>query len=169
MAPMAKAEEGSNTWQTEQQTGRNQVDQAESDTEITFGAGHGQAEGRIEPAEIDTAVAASTTDTVEPRQVLRRPSEQQDDEDARRNRRARANALMDAESLNLLKLFNEHKTFYVEDLSERLDRLTDWLKIALLVRADFIEVLGSTVRVTPDGLAAWKQLDALRSRPAGSE
>ena len=114
-------------------------------------------------------MAASTTDTVEPRQVLRRPSEQQDDEDARRNRRARANALMDAESLNLLKLFNEHKTFYVEDLSERLDRLTDWLKIALLVRADFIEVLGSTVRVTPDGLAAWKQLDALRSRPAGSE
>ena len=80
-------------------------------------------------------------------------------EDSEKNRRARANALMDAQCLYYLKLFNKDKALYVEDLNECLEQTKDWLKISMLIRADYLEALDSTVRITPEGLTAWEQLN----------
>lgn len=90
------------------------------------------------------------------------PGEFPRDGDARKNQRAKANALMDIECLPFLKLFNEHKSFYVDELSQYLKQPRDWLKVSLLIRADFLETLDSTVRVTPEGQAAWEYLNQFR-------
>lgn len=84
------------------------------------------------------------------------------DDDAKKNRRAKANALMDAKCLLFLKLFNESKTLCIDELTHHLEQPKDWLKISLLIRADFVEALDSTVRITPEGRQAWDRLTQLR-------
>lgn len=89
-------------------------------------------------------------------------------EDTKKNQRAKANALMDAECLPLLKLFSERKTLFVDELGKHLRGPKDWLKISLLIRADFLEALDSTVRITPEGQEAWNRLrDFARGRSRG--
>lgn len=83
------------------------------------------------------------------------------DEEARKNERARANALMDIECLRFLRLFSEDHYLKIDDLSQHIKVTTDWLKIALLIRADYLQALDSTIRITTDGLAAWAELNQL--------
>lgn len=79
-------------------------------------------------------------------------------EEARKNERAKANALMDIECLRFLKLFSKSHYLKIDNLSQHIKVTTDWLKIALLIRADYLQALDSTIRITPDGLAAWAEL-----------
>lgn len=82
-------------------------------------------------------------------------------EEARKNERAKANALMDIECLRFLRLFSKSHYLKIDELSQHIKVTTDWLKIALLIRADYLQALDSTIRITPDGLAAWAELTQL--------
>lgn len=78
----------------------------------------------------------------------------------RRSEQAKAVALMDIGCLRLLGAFCQQGKFYIDSMGELVSTPQDWIRIALLVRADFIEPLGSIVRVTSEGKQAWKDLDA---------
>lgn len=82
-----------------------------------------------------------------------------------KNRRARASALMDGRCLHYLDVFKKNKALYVEELNERLEHTKDWLKISMLIRADFLETLDSTIRITTEGIEAWDLLNQLRNMP----
>lgn len=82
-------------------------------------------------------------------------------EDVERNERARGNALMDADCLRFLRMFSQRKYLYVDDLNKEIAEPKGWLKITMLVRADYLESLDSTVRITPEGLAAWESFRQL--------
>lgn len=70
---------------------------------------------------------------------------------------------MDVECLGFLKLFCGNEQLMVDELSKYITRNTDWLKIALLIRADYLQSLDSTVRITSEGIAAWTDLNRLHN------
>jgi hypothetical protein len=47
-------------------------------------------------------------------------------------------------------------------LDEYMQNKADWLKIALLVKADLLENLDSTVRITGEGARAWMELQRFK-------
>ncbi|GEM_PF-4703582 len=87
----------------------------------------------------------------------------EEDEDSIRNQHAKANALMDSDCLRFLELFTEKEYFGVDQLADHIGEYRYWLKIALLVRADYLQVLDSTLRITPEGQAALADLNKLKA------
>ena len=83
-------------------------------------------------------------------------------EELQRNERARANAIMDQRCLEFLQLFNQKGPLTADEINEFVVNTGDWLKIALLMRADYLQNLDSVVRITQDGLSALLQLNKVR-------
>jgi hypothetical protein len=79
------------------------------------------------------------------------------DEEAQRDYRAKANALMDADCLQVLRLFNDKKYIIIGELNNLIKNPKSWLNIATLVKADYLEIMDSTVRITPEGKTAWEE------------
>lgn len=98
--------------------------------------------------ELDTSIVCSTYDKL--------------NTDAAKNERAKANALMDEDCLVFLQLFYQKKVIFIDELQEYIKKPKQWLKLSLLIRADFLETLDSTVRVTPDGISAWNFLSRFK-------
>jgi len=69
-----------------------------------------------------------------------------------RHQRARANALMDSACLFLLEKFGERQYIDINDLGLVIAGPLGWLKVCLLVRADFVEIIGSDLRITQEGV-----------------
>jgi hypothetical protein len=105
---------------------------------------------------------ASETEALETKLPVVGVGESLRDDDARRNQRARANALMDLECLGFLELFNRRRILQAEELSEYIKQAKDWLKLSLLIRADYLETLDSSIRITPEGLSAWRKLEQFK-------
>ncbi len=120
------------------------------------------AERALRIAAPEPSATASVVEAMQGEQPIRPVTEFPRDGDSKKMERARANALMDAECLHFLRLLKKHKYLSVEDLNSYIGKPKDWLKIATLVRADYLEALDSMVRITPEGLAAWEQLNQLR-------
>jgi len=120
-------------------------------------------EGALHISALDLGTATSITGETERERSMQSTRVSLPDEASKRNERARANALMDSECLHFLRLFSKNKYFHIDELNEHVKQTSDWLKIALLVRADYLETLNSTIRITPEGQAAWQQLGRLRN------
>lgn len=82
--------------------------------------------------------------------------------DSVRSQHAKANALMDSDCLRFLELFTKKEYFVVDQLAKYIEENRYWLKIALLIKADYLQVLDSTLRITPEGLVAWADLRKLK-------
>lgn len=76
--------------------------------------------------------------------------------------RVRASALMDVNCLKFLGLFYDKRQLRVDAICEYIERDDDWLKIALLIKADFLESLDSMLRITADGAEAWVELQQFK-------
>ena len=83
-------------------------------------------------------------------------------EELERNKRARANAIMDRRCLEFLELFNQQGPLAADAISEFIKDNGDWLKIAVLIRADYLQNLDSVVRITQDGLQALLELNKMK-------
>lgn len=90
------------------------------------------------------------------------PEEPPRNGDFEKNEHARANALMDAGCLHYLRLFIKKQYYSADELSEHMKQTSDWIKIAILVRADYLQALDSTVRITPQGISAWERISQLK-------
>lgn len=112
---------------------------------------------------LESQITKAVTERAETEASAESLKEFPQDEDAEKNRRARANALMDMECLGFLKLFCDKEQLMVDELSNYVTRNKDWLKIALLIRADYLQSLDSTVRITLEGLEAWTELNRLQN------
>jgi hypothetical protein len=73
----------------------------------------------------------------------------------------KASALMDRECLMYLAELSNGKIVHANELSKMISEPRSWLKVAMLVRADFVETLDSSVRITDEGLAAWGMVQRL--------
>jgi hypothetical protein len=76
--------------------------------------------------------------------------------------RARASALMDANCLKFLGLLYDKRQLSVAAICEHIEKNDDWLKIALLIKADFLENLDSMLRITAEGVEAWAKLQQFK-------
>jgi hypothetical protein len=121
----------------------------------------GISQGKIS----DFATASSAEEVVERRPIasVKWPTPYEDL--ITKRVRARASALMDVNCLKFLGLFHEKRQLNVNTLGEHIEKNADWLKIALLVKADFLENLDSTLRITADGVEAWVELQRFQKMP----
>lgn len=157
MVQTAKVKEITHTEMPQRETEPTVINQTSIGTEVEYGGLLGR-EVRHQIGVSEPQAATSPTEALETKLPTLGVVEFPRDEDAKRNQRARANALMDAECLGFLGLFGKRKILHVEELNEHIKQTKDWLKLSLLIRADYLETLDSTVRITPEGLAAWHQL-----------
>ncbi len=106
---------------------------------------------------------SSSAEEIEKREgIITGQKKQMPNEDSIKNERARANALMDSRCLDFLSLFSEKEQISVNELSEYIEINDDWLKIALLIRADYLQGLDSTLRITSEGATDFKRLSSIR-------
>ena len=86
-------------------------------------------------------------------------------QDSQKSRRAKALASVDSNCLFLLTQINERPVFPAAQLNNLMTEPKQWLNIARLVRADFLETLDSSVRITQEGQQALRNIASLRSFP----
>ncbi|MBI4338802.1 MAG: hypothetical protein HY680_02475 [Chloroflexi bacterium] len=73
--------------------------------------------------------------------------------------RARALAVMDQIALSYMASLAHGKIEHVNEFATKVEEPRGWLKLASLVQAGYVELVDSSVRITPEGQAA---LEALR-------
>ncbi len=79
--------------------------------------------------------------------------------------RARADALMDMESVRLLRELTRHNYMRIPELTDYLSEPRQWLKLALLFKAGYADIIGESVTATEDGRHDLDDLlDAVRTR-----
>ena len=86
-----------------------------------------------------------------------------------RLRRAQANALFDQEAVRYLYRFNLRVTVGVEEVDEWIEEPIGWTKIAQLMQAYFVEVVGFHLRITEQGKDALAGLRSFVSQPRSSD
>ena len=72
----------------------------------------------------------------------------------RSSQEASAAALMDAKALLYLGLLRDGKVVPAAELGGVVEEPRDWLKFALLAKAEYVDVLDGSVRITGTGLEA---------------
>jgi len=148
--------------------------------DITSGASPGNA--NVEPATGDTADSATVqakrandklaeaesselTAAESTSQVLRPHIRAgQRDELVSRFRASQASALFDPEAMALLEKLQEKPLFTFEELANKIETPQAWLKLAVLVRAYFVEPLDNGVRATPEASEAIRKISSYLSR-----
>jgi hypothetical protein len=86
------------------------------------------------------------------------------DELVSRFRASQASALFDPEAMSLLEKLQEKPLFTFEELAKLIETPEAWLKLAILVRAYFVEPLDNGVRATPEASEAIKKISNYLSR-----
>ena len=76
-----------------------------------------------------------------------------------RQRRAKANALFDPDSLGLLERLSRVDKLSLDQVAELIESPVGWTKFGLLMQAYFVEILGAQVRITTEGKIAIEKLD----------
>jgi len=152
MARLFRLQDSYNTEVPEKRTEQFADDAAEVRTDLVLEEG-------ISPEKIpDFATASSVEEIIEGRPIASMKWPTPYENLITKNVRARASALMDLNCLKFLGLFHEKRHLNVDALGEHIEKNADWLKIALLVKADLLENLDSTLRITADGIEAWVEL-----------
>jgi hypothetical protein len=140
----------------ESETRGSKVDQMPRGEDTAQEAGQGFVSGSLRTI----TYTAEAGETPKEPSYERLPAERdQAAEGVRKTEEARASALMDRDCLRFLRVFSKDRYLTATELNERMTELNDWLKIALLVRADYLETLDSTVRITPSGQRAWEDFN----------
>lgn len=76
----------------------------------------------------------------------------------RRARQAQATALFDREALSLLTKFENRVLVSLDDVGAMAKTPVGWTKVAALMQAYFIEVIGLHMRITEEGKSALSDL-----------
>ncbi len=117
----------------------------------------------------DVSTAESETEFMARERTEYKTKERKPEEDRIKNQRAKANALMDTRCLTFLNMLYKKGQLKVDELNEHIDENNDWIKIGLLMRADYVGSVDSSVRITDEGIYALEQLYDLKKRSREEE
>ena len=78
-----------------------------------------------------------------------------------KQKKALASAVMDTACMYLLSIFANQGHFDASDLSEIIAEPAGWLKVCMLARADLIEIVGTSARLSSGGVEILRQQEIL--------
>jgi len=117
----------------------------------------------------DVGTSGSETEFMSSERMEYRTAERKPEGDRIKNQRAKANALMDTRCLTFLNMLYKKGQLKIDELSEYIDGNDDWIKIGLLMRADYVGSVDSSVQITGEGIYDLEQLYDLKKRSREEE